>query len=549
MSIEQKQLDYALDNWDFKEAERLLKSWSEMNISKRPVYCHFLADTGYLDKSHQVIESIIVDSYKNTLMNTNEFNVCKYLRKLHFQLDDKFFSNPDFFSRLYYYSMSNQLDLLYNLMKNKGNNINQDSTSEENMIYNFAINRLISSSYLDVNMIRDIIKHVSTARNMNIKRKKYITKEIFEYVVLRKELSEVFFDLNATPHIHTTLIPLIHSLGNKEKGAELLMDRTYAFIKKFNNMKIYSEKNNPRVAICISGMIKSDLSNFNSIVSKLVKPLDADVFIHTWDRQQEWAGSMRAFNFWQRVFGISNNKVPESLIDLNFLKSNYENIYRCLLSDVFSEVDKDKVYKMTKADNIIYENESQFLEKYEINESFATRGGYNQVKMFYGIYRAFKMVVSKEINEGFQYDYIIRLRPDTFIKSSSLDYKGLYELNNLSLAVSSGFGWGLADGMFYSNRSVYERIGLLWEQILSSKKISPFESFEGWDAHRLFGLWLLKQDIQPVDCRFSSSLVIGESVKVPNLLKAIKIDCNKEAYANFPKETEWLATFLADKAK
>lgn len=549
MSIEQKQLDYALGNWDFEEAKSLLKSWSEMNISKLPVYCHFLADIGHLDKSNKVIESIIVDPYKNTLMNTNEFNVCKYLRKLHLQLNDKFFSNPDFFSRLYYYSMSNQLDLLYKLMKNKGSNINQNITSQENMIYNFAINRLIDSSYLDISMIKDIVKHVSIARNMHLKRKKYIIKKVFEYIVLNKELSEVFFDLNATPHVHTTLIPLIHSINSNERGAELLMGKAYASIKKFNDLKIYSEKNNPRVAICISGMIKSDISNFDSIISKLVKPLNADVFIHTWDRQQDWAGSMRAFNFWQRVFGISNNNVPKRLLDLSFLNSNYANIYRCLLSDVFSEVDKNKFYEVSKADNVIFENECLFLRNYEINEDFATRGGFNQVKMFYGIYRAFKMVVNKEINEGFQYDYIIRLRPDTFIKSSSLNYKDLYKLNNFSLAVSSGFGWGLADGMFYSNRSVYERIALLWEQILPSKNISPFEVFEGWDAHRLFGLWLVKQDIQPVDCRFSSSLVIGESVKVPNLLMALQTDCNKEAYTNFPEETEWLATFLADKAK
>jgi hypothetical protein len=358
------------------------------------------------------------------------------------------------------------------------------------------------------------------------------------------------FNLKDDYIIHVKLVPLIYSLSNGEKGAELLMSKVYNFIKQFNNLKMYSEDRKPKVAICISGMFKSDMTNLDSIISTLVKPLDADVFIHTWDRQQEWGGDMRRYNFWPRVFGINKDEVPKNLLNLQFLKDNYLEIYNCLISSSFSRIDKEKLQGLMHTDSIIIENEDHFLESYQIDEEFKTRGVYNQVKMFYGLYKSFEQVLNKENQEGFQYDYIIRLRPDTCVRSSTVNYEHLLTLDNSALAVPAGSGWGISDGYFYANRSVYERAVGLWKEMLLSRKLSPFPGFEGWDSHKLFGLWLLRQDIRPVNCRFSCfTLFAGETFKVPNLLNALKIDCSKEMYSKFPEETEWLVDFLADKAK
>lgn len=551
MSFEQQQLDYSLKYWDFEEAEKILRFWSKIDVNILPAYCHFLADTGHLNKVKEVIESVVSSPYENKLMYTKEFNVCKYLKRLHFQKLSEYANKSGFFSEMYYYSIYNELDSLYALVKNIVNKINQDTTSEENMIFNFAVNRLIDGKCLDANTMREVINHISTAKNMNLKRKKYMLKSIVDYAISSKEISENFFNLNANSnsHVHTTLIPLIHIFSNVDEGADLLMDKVYYLIKKSNDLRVYSEDKKPKVAICISGMFKSDMTSLKSIVTSLEQPLDADVFVHTWDRQQEWSGDMRRYNFWQRVFGISNFQVPKNLLNLNFIEHHYPDIYRCLLSTIFSKIDKGEIEKNINVEAMLIENEEDFLETYKVDEGFKTRGVYNQVKMFYGMYKSFELAVNKEANEGFKYDYIIRLRPDAVINSSSLNYESLRKLNNSSLAVPSGFGWGLADGMFYANRSVYERAVGLWREMLLARKLSPFIGFEGWDAHKLFGLWLLKQDIRPVACCFSGSLAIGESLKVPNLLNALQHDCSEEMYSKFPEETEWLSSFLSDKAK
>lgn len=550
MSIEQKQLDYALDNWNFEEAKSLLKSWSDMDISKLPIYCRFLADTGQLDKVHELLQDMEKDVYKRHLIDSELFIVCKNLKKFHKRKCDDYLNEPDFFSKLYHYSMLENLDDLSKLMNNSGGSINQKTSAENNMILSFAINRLVEDGYLDVNLIRELINHIAVTKGMNVQRKKYMTALLVDYTTSNKKKSVELFDLENIYTVHIRLIPLIYTLSDNEKGADLLMKKVYHFIRQSNKLEMYSEDRKPRVAICISGMFKSDMTNLDSIISTLIKPLEADVFIHTWDRQQEWGGDMRRYNFWPRVFAISNDKVPSSLLDLKFLEKNYSKIYNCLLSSSFSNLDQNKLKSIIGVDSIIVENEEEFLEDYQINESFKTRGVYNQVKMFYGLYRSFQLVLEKESHEGFRYDYVIRLRPDTFISSSTIDHEHLHNLANDTLAVPAGSGWGVSDGFFYANRATYEKTIILWREMLLSRKLSPFIGFEEWDAHKLFGLWLIKQDIRPVPCSFSCKTAIGSnSFRVPGLLKAIQIDCNKEAYANFPKETEWLATFLADKAK
>ncbi len=550
MSIEQKQLDYALDNWDFMEVETLLKSWSEMNISKLPVYCRFLADTGHLDKVHELLQDMSQNVYKRHLIDSESFIVCKNLKKFHKRKYNGYLNEPDFFSKMYHYSMANDLESLSELMNNRGKLINQKTSAEDNMILSFAINRLVEGGYLDVSIIRELISHIAVTRGMNVQRKKYMTALLVDYTTSIKKVSIEFFDLKNIYTVHIRLVPLIYTLSNNEKGADLLMEKVYHFIKKLNKLEMYSEDRKPRVAICISGMFKSDMTNLDSIISTLVKPLDADVFIHTWDRQQEWGGDMRRYNFWPRVFAINNDKVPNNLLNLKFLEINYPEIYNCLLSSSFSDLDQDKLESLIDIDSIVVENEEVFLEKYQIDESFKTRGVYNQVKMFYGLYKSFQLVLEKENQEGFRYDYVIRLRSDTFISSSTIDYEHLYNLANDTLAVPAGSGWGVSDGFFYANRATYEKTIILWREMLLSRRLSPFIGFEDWDAHKLFGLWLIKQNIRPVHCRFSCKTAIGsKSFRVPGLSKALQINCNQESYINFPKETEWLATFLADKAK
>lgn len=372
---------------------------------------------------------------------------------------------------------------------------------------------------------------------------------MIDFIAKNHDLSKELFDLKHIYTIHIRLIPLIYAISNNENGAKSLMSKVYSLIQDNNNLNMLNTEK-PRIAICISGMFKSDLTNLKTIQTKLAIPLNADVFIHTWDRQQDWMGDVRRYNFWPRVFNISNSLVPKNIQNLSFLEKNYSNVYSCLLSSVFSSLDINQVKNNIISKSILIENENNFMREHHINDNFKSRETFNQIKMFYGLYKCFELAKRKEDIEGFRYDYFIRLRADTIVNSNSISPEHLYALDNSSLAVPAGAGWGISDGFFYANRSVYERVISLWKKMKIANRLSPFEEFRDWDAHKLLGLWLLKNDIRPVPCKFSCGTIFGgETLKVPGLLAALEKDNTQENRNKFPEETQWLMEFLKDKAK
>jgi len=188
MSIEKKQLDYSLNNWNFEEAKKLLQHWSEKDANQLPIYCRFLADTGHLDEINSLFQTIILNPYQRQLMISKEFVVFKNLRVFHSNLCDKYITKADFFSKLYHYSMINDLESLSETMKNRSGLINRNTSAEDNMILNFAINRLADESYLDASIIKELIDHIANAKSMNSQRRKYMLAKLVNYAISVREI-------------------------------------------------------------------------------------------------------------------------------------------------------------------------------------------------------------------------------------------------------------------------------------------------------------------------------------------------------------------------
>lgn len=301
------------------------------------------------------------------------------------------------------------------------------------------------------------------------------------------------------------------------------------------------------MAVLISGMCKEDIIGLNSIFDKIVKPLNADVFMHTWDIQQDWMGKTREFNFWVRAFGLNKEEVPVSLLDLKFLEKNYPNIYSCLLSNNYSELNLSRLKKEFEFTELVIENQDEFMRNKNIGASYLTRGHYNQVKMFYGIHRAFDMMQNFERENNFKYDYVIRVRPDLFIVNE-LSIENMKSVNFSELAVSTS-DVGIADGVFYATRETYESIVDIWNEIMKSNQLSPFIYFPKYDCHALLLSWMIYKGIKPTTTYLKASFTAGlQNLKVPKLKQALFEDCNIKVRFKYPKETEWLESFLKDKA-
>lgn len=548
----QEQLKHSLNNWDFESTEKWMELIAEIDKKELPQYVRFLADIGKLDKVKDVLEVFKSNPLLNAYLSEMEsYSVCRNLINFDLKICTEYAEREGYFSKLYVYGMYNETNKIFNLLTTyREQHVTPKSTSEQNMVLNFAVNKLIDAKRIDVDIVRFLIAHIASCPNINLVRKKYLTNRLIRCILENVELSREFFDLKDSYVVHIRVIPLIQALMGDDYGGVRLQQDVYQAIQKFNNLNLGGERKAPKIAVCISGMFKTDTTNLFGIYEKLVKPLNADVFLHCWDRQQDWAGDVRRYNFWHRVFGIKNADVPSNLLNLKFLELNYPNVYNCLLSSSFVDLNMESVNQHGDTRKLLVESEDEFLQKFAIDDGYKTRGTFNQTKMFYGMYKSFELLKEYEQENNFEYDYVIRLRTDTVINTNNITVEHLELLDDSLVAVHSGSGWGISDGFFYATRNSYEKIVGIWREMVLSRSLSPFIEFSDYDAHKLLGLWLIKNDIYPVSWKLScGTIVAGSNFKVPNLKDALSKDCGASIRIKYPEETEWLLTFFKDKSK
>jgi SAM-dependent methyltransferase len=155
-------------------------------------------------------------------------------------------------------------------------------------------------------------------------------------------------------------------------------------------------RNIPRVAVCLSGHLRTFDRTYKSLMDNLVNPLSADVFIHTWETigsQNSKVGSDR------HTSAVSTNS---RLKDINSFynpkKINIENFDKKYFIDLGNKVsiaESDKIY-------------------------VANHLGYH-FAMFYSIKKANDLKIQAESENGFKYDYVIRIRPDIFLETKLND--------------------------------------------------------------------------------------------------------------------------------
>ncbi|WGE90850.1 hypothetical protein [Actinobacillus genomosp. 1] len=542
--LENNLINNSLVNWDFNSVEVINEELSTMDIRYVPNYCKYLADIGKLDKVNSLLNSR--QNIQKLMQKEESFKVCIYLERLHSQLSSK----DDFFSLLYRRSFGEYL-ALYNLLKNFWDKkINNSLTPEENMILNFAIVKLAENNLLDVELSIKIINHFFNAKNVNHQRRKYIFKLIIEYCARDNTIAPNFFKLREQFYNHLQkILSLLHRYSSDEYGAKTLINTLNSEIQKHNDLSlIRNVVDKPKVAVCISGICKASLTGLESIYNNIISPLKADVFMHTWDIQQDWAGDARVYNFWSRVFGVKNDELPSKLHDLNFIENEYPNIYKSLLSSHYSSLNIDTLKSNFIFNELAIENQDNFIRVNNIDENYQTRNTYNQIKMFYGIYKSFELMKNFEKTQNIKYDYVIRIRPDLLI-TEEFSLEKLAPLNIGELAVSTG-DVGVADSLFYAHRETFEQVVNIWLEMLRVKKLSPFAKFPKYDCHALLWSWLLYKNIIPTRNDIKSNLTLGtKDLKVPNLKESLISDCNIKTRFKYPTETEWLETFLTDKAK
>ena len=538
--------------WDFHKLAEIKYQQAKIDFRNIPSCCEFLAAIGYLDKVSDILKEINANSILYAEVSSlSDYGICLHLQKV---IDELIALNKNdkesFFSDIYKKSIDNTLSDLHIILKSKWKkNINPDISAENNMIIHFAFNKLFKSKLIDVDLAVLLIDHMFLAKNFDDIRKKTLLCDIINYFYHNSELNNCFFRLKEQYYNHLQkLMSMINHLSNGGSGANYLMDKLFSSIRNVNNLQIVSDSS-PKIAICISGMLRGDLRGIESIFKLLAEPLGADVFMHTWDVQQDWIGGARAsVNFWLRTFGIDASKVPKNLLDLKFLENNFPNVFNAVMTESFSPFDKETILDRFNFVSLLSENQTLFMENYMIDDNYKARNTFNQIKMFYGIYKAFSLLKEHEKMRAYRYDYIIKARPDLIIKKG-LSLSDLKTLDSTSIAIPTG-DYGIHDMIFYSCRDVYEQIVNLFEKMIEAKHLSPFVNYPKYDCHALLFAWLLYKNIKPALCDIKYSLSEStKNLKIPNLKEALADDCSIENHSKYPEETNWIKDFFKDKCK
>lgn len=200
----------------------------------------------------------------------------------------------------------------------------------------------------------------------------------------------------------------------------------------FNNIRINNvtapKSNKMKVAVCISGLLRSFEQTFESLFVNLTDQFDCDFFIHTW----ETMGSHdRHFDY--KVSGI-----------------NVKNI-------------ESKIQAIYNPKNLIIEPRKQFHYSELMRQRNQGRDNNGLLSMFYKILECNKLKSAYENQYNFKYDCVIRYRADMLIQSKII-IDPMLNLNSIFIPSFGDFG-GINDQFAFSNSKNMDSYSSLFDRM------------------------------------------------------------------------------------
>jgi hypothetical protein len=504
-----KLLDFYKVNWDFEEITHtyfklaklndyyyieLLKWFADASFlydlhllfcDKGVLFFEKYMEIGKLDKGLSAAINIILQWYKNIylpiLYKQHAENVSEHEKIiLEFLRDNKFIELKGFM-------LTNQKELF-------------GGKSCRDMVIVYALDIFSKEGLFDNSICESaLLLYCSRLRYSRVVK-----------LIIKNLDCEKFFALNIANgnHLKNTLplIHRIHAVGGEYSRALILkiysiLDNYFEYVYppqktiELNTINAMSNKK-PKVAVCISGMTRGLNTPIKSLYENIVLPLNADVFLSTWDIMENWPGLTGApKDFLRRLFGISDivQNCPKNLYDIQVFKHFFPNTHTFLNTKVFSPFDISFYTEHLDIRALKVENEEIFLNSLLFSaDNLLYKGSYNQAKMFYKIYSALQLVLKYEEEHKFKYDYIIRTRPDIeYTQQVTFEY--LQELRRDEVVLNYT-QYGPSDQFWIGKRDVIVKLSSLWQQMLMTKHFNIFKEYE-YGNHRLVLMYLIKQKL------------------------------------------------------
>lgn len=358
------------------------------------------------------------------------------------------------------------------------------SSHEQNFILNFMLNKAIEHNVLTSDLAIKLIEYFWRAKHCNGYRKDYCIFTITEYCIANR--IEKFFFLrerlyNHIQKIYSQIYKSAILTSEEANQYQLYLARVLKQYNQINSIRT------AKVAVCISGMYRDHENALESIKKNIIEPLNADVFVHTWDEMSYWTG-IGGYSRYERVFGAKVKDIlPKEVHDLKYLENYLPNTFKIIQSAKFKKLDVEKITEILQPKKMMIDNQEEFLKQIEYKESYKSRGTFNQIKMFHGLKKAFDAALTYS-----NYDYIIRLRPDIYIDKPYT--QELFSNINSNTIYSQIGDFGVQDIEFIVSSSMAYSLSGFINRMFEYEKLSPYDSYPLYDAHNLFFSWLVENN-------------------------------------------------------
>lgn len=461
---------------------KIKKNNRHTSISSFSDYLAFLGYMGRIDEiylSLRIIDKSYINDNKNQLL---KFKTYKNLESLLVKIEEDEYDEYDI-KKYFLETNYNEIDILNSTSKFLATLDNKETSHEENFVLNFLLNKILSRNVLGTDLGIKLIEHFWKAKQCNNYRKDYCIFSIVDFFV--ENNSNDFFKLRKQyyNHIQKIYSQIQRSLFLIDEEKNLYQAHLNSKIKKTNNLK---SKNNNKVAVCISGLYRNHINAIENIKKNIIEPLNADVFIHTWDEKSIWTGNGGSPTINKLLGENAISLLPNEINDLQKLQETLPTAYEIIQYPAYEKWDGTEITNILNPKAILIENQEIFDSSIRNKEHFLlSRGSMNQIKMFYGIKKSFDLALDND-----KYDFIIRIRPDTLVNSKvSIDMISELKNNTIYTGVSNV---GLFDADFTISSSVGYNLSMFIEKMFDFNSLSLYEEFPLYDSHNLLLAWLIE---------------------------------------------------------
>jgi hypothetical protein len=221
----------------------------------------------------------------------------------------------------------------------------------------------------------------------------------------------------------------------------------------------------PKVALCISGQLRSFKEGSPSIVKYIIDEYRPDVFIHTWDKVgTRLPKELTITHSYKSAFPEKFcNEIKKNKIFAPVLFARYPSLKKTLLNlGELSETEIKKAYG--ERVNLVIEKKENSKEKFEKFQGIpAFKKHPNQLKMYYKIWSCNELKKEQEKKQGYKYDVVIRLRSDQPLEKKFTPESIQKVMNNEHLIFNDGvYAYGYGDIIAYGSSKAMDYYAGTW---------------------------------------------------------------------------------------